>query len=182
MGLSASVGREPWRRELKTIIRNARVLTMDAQDTEYARATVHVENGMISVVDPNGGAGNEAAGDGGAVDAAGHLLMPGLVNAHFHSSANHLKGSFDSLPLEIFMLYESPPQASAVEPRAAYLRPMLGALEMLKSGVTAVLDDAFFVPAPSPELIDAVMQAYEDCGIRAVLALDQPNVPELAKF
>ena len=35
---------------------------------------------------------------------------------------------------------------------------------MLKSGVTAVLDDAFFVPAPSPELIDAVMQAYEDCG------------------
>jgi cytosine/adenosine deaminase-related metal-dependent hydrolase len=53
---------------------------------------------------------------------------------------------------------------------------------MIKGGVTTVLDDAFFVPAPSPELIDAVMQAYEDCGIRAALALDQPNVPELDKL
>jgi cytosine/adenosine deaminase-related metal-dependent hydrolase len=172
---------------LKTIFRNARVLTMNAEDTEYPRATVHVEDGVITVVDSTGDGstgdvGAAASADARDIDAAGHLLMPGLINAHFHSSANHLKGSFDSLPLEIFMLYESPPQASALEPRAAYLRTMLGALEMLKSGVTAVLDDAFFVPAPSPELIDAVMQAYEDCGIRAVLALDQPNVPELDKF
>ena len=35
---------------------------------------------------------------------------------------------------------------------------------------------------PSRDVIDAVMQAYEDCGIRAVLALDQPNVPELDKL
>jgi 5-methylthioadenosine/S-adenosylhomocysteine deaminase len=168
---------------LKTLFRNAHVLTMDAQDTEYARATVHVDNGVITAIDSTADAGAAApSADVREIDAAGHLLMPGLINAHFHSSANHLKGSFDSLPLEIFMLYESPPQASAAEPRAAYVRTMLGALEMLKTGVTAVLDDAFFVPAPSPELIDAVMQAYEDCGIRAVLALDQPNVPELDKF
>ena len=32
------------------------------------------------------------------------------------------------------------------------------------------------------EVIDAVMQAYEDCGIRATVALDQPNVPELDKL
>ena len=29
-----------------------------------------------------------------------HLLAPGLINAHFHSPANHLKGSLPSLPLE----------------------------------------------------------------------------------
>jgi len=40
------------------------------------------------------------------------------------------------------MLYESPSHGALVEPRAAYVRTMLGALEMLKSGVTAVLDDA----------------------------------------
>ena len=108
--------------------------------------------------------------------------MPGLINAHFHSSANHLKGSFDSLPLEIFMLYESPPDSAAMDPRAVYVRTMLGAAEMLRSGVTAVLDDAFFVPAPTPALIDAVMQAYADSGLRATLALDQPNVPELDKL
>jgi 5-methylthioadenosine/S-adenosylhomocysteine deaminase len=168
---------------LKTIIRNARVLTMDEADTEHERATVHIENGSITAVDPHEIAGGVAAGaDVRVIDGTGHLLMPGLINAHFHSSVNHLKGSLDSLPLEIFMLYESLPQGAAVEPRAAYVRTMLGALEMLKTGVTTVLDDAFFVPAPTPALIDAVMQAYEDCGIRAVLALDQPNVPELDKL
>ncbi len=165
---------------LKTIFRNARVLTMDAANTEYPRATVHVVDGVITLVDPY----SDTVADHSArvIDAAGHLLMPGLVNAHFHSSVNHLKGALDSLPLEIFMLYESPSDGVAAEPRTAYVRTMLGALEMLKTGVTAVLDDAFFVPAPSPELIDAVMQAYEDCGMRAVLALDQPNVPELDKL
>jgi 5-methylthioadenosine/S-adenosylhomocysteine deaminase len=183
MGLSASGGRRSlWRIALKTIIRNARVLTMDAADTEYLLATVHVEDGVITAVVPDPGASVPSAPDVREIDATGHLLMPGLVNAHFHSSVNDLKGSLDSLPLEIFMLYESPSHGAAAEPRAAYVRTMLGALEMLKSGVTAVLDDAFFVPAPSPELIDAVMQAYEDCGIRAVLALDQPNVPELDKL
>ncbi|HWW79448.1 MAG TPA: amidohydrolase family protein [Steroidobacteraceae bacterium] len=198
MGLSAPGGRAPRGTALKTIIRNARVLTMDAADTEYPTATVHVEDGLITAVEPKsaleGAAGvvdpgapaatTTGRGTSGVreIDATGHLLMPGLVNAHFHSSVNHLKGSLDSLPLEIFMLYESPSHGATVEPRAAYVRTMLGALEMLKSGVTAVLDDAFFVPAPSPELIDAVMQAYEDCGIRAVLALDQPNVPELDKL
>jgi 5-methylthioadenosine/S-adenosylhomocysteine deaminase len=69
-----------------------------------------------------------------------------------------------------------------MSPRAAYVRTMLGALEMLRNGVTAVQDDAFFVPAPRPEIIDAVMQAYADSGIRATVALDQPNVPELEKL
>lgn len=111
-----------------------------------------------------------------------HLLVPGLINAHFHSSANHLKGAFPSLPLELFMLYESPAEAVAPTPREAYLRTMLGALEMLRAGTTAVQDDAFFLPEPEPEIIDAVMQAYADCGIRATLALDQPELSEVEKL
>jgi 5-methylthioadenosine/S-adenosylhomocysteine deaminase len=117
------------------------------------------------------------------VDGHGHhLLIPGLINAHFHSSANHLKGSLPSLPLELFMLYESPAQAVAPTPREAYLRTMLGALEMLRAGTTSVQDDAFLLPAPEPEIIDAVMQAYADCGIRASVALDQPELAEVDKL
>ena len=59
---------------------------------------------------------------------------------------------------------------------------MLAALEMLRLGVTAVQDDAFFVPDPEPAIIDAVMQAYADCGIRATVALDQPELAELEKL
>jgi 5-methylthioadenosine/S-adenosylhomocysteine deaminase len=167
---------------VKTIIRNARILTMDAQGTEHVRATVVVDGSLITAVDPGNAPEPAGAPDVREIDGAGHLLMPGLVNAHFHSSVNHLKGSLDSLPLEVFMLYESPADGVAMDPRAVYVRTMLGALEMLKSGVTAVLDDAFFVPAPSPASIDAVMQAYADSGMRATLALDQPNVPEIDKL
>jgi 5-methylthioadenosine/S-adenosylhomocysteine deaminase len=166
----------------RIVVRNARVLTMDAADTEHPCATVVIEDGVIQEVR----AGAVALGAMGPadreIDAAGLLLMPGLINGHFHSSVNHLKGALDSLPLEIFMLYESPAEAESVSPRMAYVRTMLAALEMLRSGTTAVLDDAFFVPVPTPEIIDAVMQAYADSGIRATLGLDQPEVPELEKY
>ena len=157
---------------------------MDAADTELATATVVVEGDCITRVSVAGDTDSDS--DSGAadreIDARGHLLMPGLINGHFHSSVNDLKGSLDSLPLEIFMLFESPAGRGAVAPRTAYIRTLLGALEMLRGGVTCVLDDAFFVPSPAPDVIDAVMQAYADCGIRASLALDQPDVPEIDKL
>lgn len=145
-------------------------------------ASVVIDDGIIQAVCPGPAAAGALGGADRDIDASGMLLTPGLINGHFHSSANHLKGSLDSLPLEIFMLYESPAGSVQVPARVAYVRTMLAAIEMLRSGTTAVLDDAFFVPRPAPEIIDAVMQAYADVGIRAMLALDEPNVPELQKF
>ena len=81
------------------------------------------------------------------------------------------------------MLYEVPPLAASPESaRLCRLRTLLGAAEMLKLGITAVHDDAFFNPVPTPETIDAVMQAYADAGIRASVSLDQPNVVEFDKY
>ncbi|PZE28999.1 amidohydrolase family protein [Curtobacterium sp. MCBD17_028] len=126
----------------------------------------------------------QAPADARVVAGGGHhVLVPGLVNAHFHSPANHLKGAFPSRPLETFMLYESPADPDlAPTPREAYLRTMLGALEMLRTGTTSVQDDAFLMPAPDPDVIDAVMQAYEDSGIRASVALDQPELADADKL
>ena len=53
---------------------------------------------------------------------------------------------------------------------------------MLKLGITAVQDDCFFLPHPRRLEIDAVLSAYRDIGMRATVALNQPNVPELDKF
>ena len=122
--------------------------------------------------------------DARIIDGGGrHLLVPGLINAHFHSPANHLKGSVRSLPLELFMLFESPADpALTPSPREAYLRTMLGAIEMLQRGITCVQDDAFLMPYPDPAIIDAVAAAYRDSGIRAFLALDQPELTEAEKL
>ncbi|WP_417720163.1 amidohydrolase family protein [Salipiger sp.] len=161
-----------------TLFRNVRLLDPDLGDGLSASCDLRVSGGRIAATGTLSPAEGETV-----IDGRGHLLMPGLVNGHFHSSVNHMKGRLPSLPLEIFMLYESPELDDLrPTPREAYLRTMLGCIEMLRGGTTSVQDDCFFVPFPEPEIIDAVARAYLDSGMRARLALDQPEVPELDKL
>lgn len=147
---------------------------------------VLVRGDRIAAIGADARPRHSESGDEPGRIVAGHghqVLLPGLINGHFHSPANHLKGSLPSLPLEEFMLYESPADpALAPTPREAYLRTMLAALEMLRTGTTSVQDDAFLMPYPEPAIIDAVMSAYADCGIRAAVALDQPEIAEIDKL
>jgi 5-methylthioadenosine/S-adenosylhomocysteine deaminase len=167
---------------MRKIIRDAQVLTFDDQDREFSRANILIDPPNIVALGP------EAEFPPGTaevqeIDGAGLLAIPGLINGHFHSPANLMKGMVRGLPLEIFMLHEVPPLSDRPPPaRLVYIRTLLGALEMLKLGVTSVQDDAFFVPFPDQESIDALMQAYGDSGLRATAALDQPNVVEYDKY
>lgn len=165
-----------------TVIKDARVLTLDEQGTEYALADIVIRDGRIEAIGP--GAYDAVAEQAPRlIDATGQLAMPGLVNGHFHSPANFMKGALDNWPLELFMLYEVPPlMQEVVSPRFAYVRTMLGAMEMLKQGVTSVHDDCFFVPVVTDGEVDSVMQAYADAGMRATVTLDQPNVIEYGKY
>ena len=163
---------------MSILIRDAHVLTMDEQDTEHSRADILIEGSKIAAIGPDLEVPSGSA-DLRIVEADGLLAMPGLINGHLHSPGNFLKGAVDDLPLEIFMLYEIPPFADRLPPtRLTYVRTMLGAIEMLKLGITSVLDDPFYLPAPSTDCIDALMQAYADSGMRATASLDQMNVVE----
>jgi len=145
---------------------------------------VFVLGNRIQRIGPGARSEYEQAGRGRTISGNSRLLvLPGLINAHFHSTANHLKGSIPALPLEPFMLYESPasPELLAT-PREAYLRTLLGAIEMLRTGTTTVQDDAFVMPYPTADVIDAIMAAYEDSGMRASVALDQSDLPEVEKL
>ena len=163
-------------------IRGARVLTMSGATRDAPVADIVVEQGRIAAL------GADVARDWSRpleriVDGRGLLAVPGLINAHFHSPGNLMKGSLPGYPLEVFMLHEVPPLAEGADARRlAYVRTMIGALEMLRRGVTAVHDDAYHVPGASVESVDAIMQAYADVGIRATVAIDQPNVVEYEKL
>ena len=163
------------------LIRNARVLTWDDERSEHLRGDILIENGLIAAIGPNLSVTDEFAGR--ILEADGLLASPGLINAHVHSSGNLMRGTLDGLPLEVFMLYEVPPLAQSNDSsRLDYLRSALGAMEMLKLGITSVLDDAFFVPLASVTAIDAILGAYRDSGIRATVALDQTLVVEYEKY
>jgi predicted amidohydrolase YtcJ len=135
------------------LIRNARVLALDDADHEWPRADVVIEGGDIAAIGPDAGAAWPRRLDR-VIEAEGLLAMPGLINAHFHSPGNLMKGALPGLPLELFMLHEVPPLAPAGDgERLVYVRTMLGAVEMLRRGITAVHDDAYHVPVATRESI-----------------------------
>ena len=165
------------------LIAGARVLTLDPHATEYAHASIAIDDGVITAITPGEPDPTAIAAAARVIDARGMLAMPGLINGHFHSPGNLTKGAVPNLPLELFMLYEVPPLMLApVSDRFAYVRTLLGAAEMLKQGVTAVHDDAFFLPIATPGEVDSVMRAYVDSGMRAAVTLDQPNIVEYDKY
>jgi 5-methylthioadenosine/S-adenosylhomocysteine deaminase len=104
------------------------------------------------------------------IDATEKLLMPGFVNSHYHSHDVLLKGCFETIPLELWVLSALPPaypKRSTAEIRA---RTLLGALECLRSGMTTVQDLCTIYPFDE-EHLEAILQAYEDIGIRCVFAV-----------
>ena len=110
------------------------------------------------------------------IDATDKLVMPGFVNAHYHSHDVLLKGVFETIPLELWVLSALPPsypKRSKAEIRA---RVLLGAIECLRSGITTVQDLATIYPFDK-EHLEAMLQAYEDVGIRCVFALQIADVP-----
>lgn len=158
------------------MIRNGNLLASAASESLH-RADVLIRDGVIAAV------GQGLAADVPVLDATDHIVIPGLINAHLHSPGNFMRGTLDGMPLEVFMLYEVPPVTEGEEdPAEVRLRTLLGAVEMLKLGITSVMDDAFFVPLTTTAAIDAIAGAYAEAGMRATLALDQPIVVEYEKY
>ena len=130
-------------------------------------ADILVEGTSVAAVDP-GVQARLPEGDRAAcatIDARGKLVMPGFVNAHYHSHDIFLKGYFDPQPLEFWVLNALPrnyPPRSAAEIRA---RTLLGAAECIRSGITTVQDMVTLFPM-TPEQVEAAHSAYAESGLR----------------
>ena len=121
-------------------------------------------------------------------DGRGKLLIPGLINAHHHSHDRFDKGRFSGIPLEIWMgLYSPPTHRRGWTPREVYLRTLVNGIEMLRNGITTVVDDVHFGGHLEPEVVHAAFEAYSILGIRADVSVawcDRPyqeGIPYLAE-
>ncbi len=134
-----------------------------------SRADVLLRDDTIAAVAMPG----TVVADGAArIDGARRLLLPGLVNAHFHSSENWFKGRFDRLPLEPWMLFSYPPLLAPEQtPDEVYLRTLLGACDLLRGGCTTVVDFLYELHGFTGATVDAVVRAYRDAGLRALVVL-----------
>ncbi len=131
----------------------------------FRRADVAINGGRITAIG-DGLAGREI------VDCRRFAVAPGAVNAHVHSNENWFRGLWDNLPLEPWMLFSYPVLAApAQSPREVYVRTLLGGIEMLRSGATCAVDFLYELQGFSEDSLAAVVAAYRDLGLRALIGL-----------
>jgi len=102
------------------------------------------------------------------IDGRGLVVLPGLVNAHTHSTESLARGLADGAPLPRWI--EAVWQGLDAAPLPTIdLGVRLAAGEMLRSGVTTVVDHFRQTPQRT-EAIDAAALAWQATGMRCVLA------------
>jgi 5-methylthioadenosine/S-adenosylhomocysteine deaminase len=129
-------------------------------------ADVLVENGKIVRVAPHGQIKSPTAR---RLDASGCLILPGLTNSHTHSPENLAAAFCDGRQLENWLnaVWGRLDHLSSQEVQLAIF---YGAAQMLKCGVTAVVDHFRQTPM-SLEALDSARAAYDATGLRAILAV-----------
>jgi 5-methylthioadenosine/S-adenosylhomocysteine deaminase len=131
----------------------------------FRRTDVAVGEGRVA------GVGDDLTADE-TVDCTRYAVVPGLINAHCHSNENWFRGMWDNLPLEPWMLFSYPNLAAPAQtPREIYVRTLIGGIELVHSGATCVIDFLYEQPEHTEDTIGAVVAAYRDLGLRALIAL-----------
>jgi guanine deaminase len=150
------------------VIRGGRVMLPGGDWHDPAVADVAIAGDLIAGIAP--AFAPPAGKPPQEIDARGYLVLPGFVNAHYHSHDVLAKGTLEEVPLEAWRLYALPPQYPPRSVEEVRARTLLGALECLRSGMTTIQDMLTLYPFEDRHL-DAVMQAYDEIGIRVVFSL-----------
>ena len=140
------------------LIKNGAVITVDPKLGTLPKADVLVRNGAIANVGPN------LAADGAEViDAADMVVMPGLIDSHYHMWSTLGRNFISDDGFEYF-----PAKWATGELYDAddfYNSVILGLAELASGGVTTVHNWSH--NNRSPQHVDAELRAHRDSGLRA---------------
>jgi cytosine/adenosine deaminase-related metal-dependent hydrolase/ribose/xylose/arabinose/galactoside ABC-type transport system permease subunit len=154
----------------QVLLRGGIVLTMDPALGNFRRADVLIRGTKIAAVGP------ELPADGAElISASDMIVMPGFVDTHRHIWEGLLRNVGADTPLEGregYIRYVLGKFAPSFRPQDAYVGNLVSALGALDAGITTLLDWSHI--QGSPEHTDAVIQALQDSGLRAVFAYGFP--------
>jgi hypothetical protein len=148
----------------RTVLRGARALVGSELDVTPEAIDLLLEDDRIRAIEP---AGTQSSDE--VIELPGRLLVPGLINGHFHSHEHFHKGRVENRPLELWMHHVRAGLSVELTPQQTYLRTMIGAIEALRSGTTLVVDDLLPGSRINRACLEAAFQAYADIGIRALV-------------
>ncbi len=151
----------------RTLIRNAHVITMDVQG-ELTTGDVLVTGDKITQIAPS-----IHADDAVVVDAAGCIMIPGLINAHMHTWQTALRGLAANWTLLEYFKNMHAGLATVFEPHDLHIATLVGALNQLNCGTTTLVDWCHNNRTPAHN--DAAISGLLESGIRAAFFHGTPK-------
>ena len=161
-------------------ITGATIVTLADDGPPLKHTDLWVADGRIAALLP---AGSPQPVDGPVetIAVSNALVLPGFVNAHSHSASALLRGTNPGLPVDLYCL-ETALRSAPKTTGQIRICVLLQAVEMLKRGITTVVDHFRHGAVPSLEAIAEVFSAYSESGMRVALAPmfdDKPYVDSL---
>jgi cytosine/adenosine deaminase-related metal-dependent hydrolase len=155
-----------------TLLVNCWVVTMDDQDTEHEDGWVLVDEGHIAST----GAGERPVADE-TVDLGGAVVTPGLVNTHHHLFQTLTRAQAQQADLFSWLkaLY---PVWARLDAEAEYAAARTGLAELALSGCTTVFDHHYVFPRGEHGVIEALIKAGEEVGVRLVVGRGSMDLGE----
>lgn len=152
------------------LLKGGAVLSMDPSVGDFAQGDVLIEGKRIIAVGPNLHAPGAAV-----INAAGMIVMPGLIDTHHHQYQTALRSFLsdgllfnDGLPhgQKNYLDYIHFRITPVYRPQDAFLAVLASSLSQLDAGVTTVVDTSQV--GHSPEHTDAVIRGLQESGRRAL--------------
>jgi 5-methylthioadenosine/S-adenosylhomocysteine deaminase len=120
---------------------------------------VVINDGRIEDILPTGEA-RKAYQPSATIERPGHVLIPGLVNAHGHAAMTLFRGLADDLPLERWLREAIwPAEQRFVSAELVRDGTELAIAEMLRAGITCFADQYFFPEIVAETAIERHMRA-----------------------
>ena len=149
---------------MKTLIKGGLVLLHDESGWRYEGLDVLVDGNRISEVAPD-----IAAGGCEVIDAAGKLVMPGLINAHTHAYMTIHRNYADDLAFFDWLDKVQVVEDGMTE-EDVYWTTLLAIAEMVRSGTTCFVDMTLKSAQEMSGPRSAAAGAVVESGFRAVIS------------
>src|SRR3989441_1801672 len=151
------------------IIKGGTVVTMDGSHRVIEQGAVAVKNGRIVEVGQAAEVDRSYAARE-IVNAAGKVIIPGLINGHTHVPMTLFRGLADDLDLQEWLnKYIFPAEAKNVTEDFVRVGTRLGLAEMIRGGTTTYCDMYYFEDAIADETFKAGMR-----GVLGETVIDFP--------
>lgn len=151
------------------LIKGGDLISMDANVGDPTHADILVADGVIRDI----GRDLQAPAGGEMLDAAGMIVMPGLVDAHLHTWQTALRGIAGDWSLTDYGRQMHAGLATHFTPEDVYVANLVGALNQIDSGVTTLFD--WCHNNPTSAHTDRAIDALIESGIRAVFGHGTPK-------